>query len=589
MLIPEEKISEILNTSDIVDVVSEAVILKKSGRNFFGLCPFHSEKTPSFSVNPDKQIFHCFGCSAGGNALSFVMKYHGISFPEAARMLARKYNIVVETGSMDPAQRKEIQVKESLFRLNKKVMGLYGKMIQDESRGNGVRSYLEKRGMTTDTIEQFQLGYAPDLWDFGVSFMKEEKITQKVAINSGLILPRKQGNGYYDRFRNRLMFPIFDINMQVAGFGGRVMDDSMPKYMNSPETPVYSKSRILYGLHAAKQDCRRQGRVFIVEGYFDFLSLYQHGIQNTVASLGTALTLEHVRILKGYAQQMVLVFDSDDAGINAAKRSIKIFMKEGIDTRILVLPGKSDPDSYVMKHGRDSFLSLADNAKTVMQFLLGLAMDTHGSSVEGRIKTLDEMKQHLALIQDAALRSLYVKELSETLNIDEKAVLEKVRDAFVRKNTQQAPLIPQTEIEESLVSDPREEQILSMMLHFPELISEVVEKKVIPAFFSEKLQSIAQILIQTPPDAENFITAVMAKIEDHKDQELIASLAMEAFSGNEDIAGTATSLMDRILKIKKKTDNILMTKIIRAEKGCDADVMDLLKQKQQEIQQLHNG
>lgn len=589
MLIPEEKISEILNTSDIVDVVSEAVILKKSGRNFFGLCPFHSEKTPSFSVNPDKQIFHCFGCSAGGNALSFVMKYHGISFPEAARMLARKYNIVVETGSMDPAQRKEIQVKESLFRLNKKVMGLFGKMIQDESRGGGVRSYLEKRGMTTDTIEQFQLGYAPDLWDFGVSFMKEEKITQKVAINSGLILPRKQGNGYYDRFRNRLMFPIFDINMQVAGFGGRVMDDSMPKYMNSPETPVYSKSRILYGLHAAKQECRRQGRVFIVEGYFDFLSLFQHGIKNTVASLGTALTLEHVRILKGYAQQMVLVFDSDDAGINAAKRSIKIFMKEGIDTRILVLPGKNDPDSYIMKHGRDSFMALADDAKTVMQFLLRLAMDTHGSSVEGRIKTLDEMKQHLALIHDSALRSLYVKELSETLNIDEKAVLEKVRDAFVRKNTQQAPLIPQTESQETLVSDPREKQILSMMLHFPELISEVVEKKVISAFYSEKLQGIAQKIIQTPPDADNFITAVMAKIESHRDQELIASIAMEEFSGTENIAGTASSLMDRILKIKKKTDNILMTKIIRAEKGCDADVMDLLKQKQQEIQQLHNG
>ena len=592
MLIPEEKISEILNTSDIVDVVSEAVILKKSGRNFFGLCPFHAEKTPSFSVNPDKQIFHCFGCSAGGNALSFVMKYHGISFPEAARMLARKYDIVVETRDIDPARRKEIQVKESLFRLNKKVMGVYSGLIQDQPANRGVRGYLERRGMTRETIEQFKLGYSPDGWDTIVSFFRKEKITRKVAVNSGLILPRKQGNGYYDRFRNRLMFPIFDINMQVAGFGGRVMDDSMPKYMNSPETPVYSKSRILYGLHAAKQECRRQGKVFIVEGYFDFLSLYQHGIKNTVASLGTALTREHVRILKGYAGRMILVFDSDDAGINAAKRSIQIFVKEGIDTRILVLPGKNDPDSYVMEKGKEAFLALADEAKTVMQFLLQLAMDTHGSSVEGRIKVLDEMKVYLAMIRDAALRSLYVRELAETLNIDEKAVLEKVKDAYVRENTRQSPLIPAREEEqqpEQQVSDPREKQILAMMLHHPELIPSVVEKNVVQAFYSQHFRDLAQKIIQTPADSENFITAVMAKVEGTGDQELIASMAMEDFSGTEDLGKTAEILMDRVIKIKKKTDNLIISKIISAEKGCDADVMDLLKQKQQEIQQLHNS
>lgn len=592
MLIPEEKISEILNTSDIVDVVSEAVILKKSGRNFFGLCPFHAEKTPSFSVNPDKQIFHCFGCSAGGNALSFVMKYHGISFPEAARMLARKYNIVVETRDIDPAKRREIQIKESLFRVNKKVMGVYNSNIGNASQGGGVQAYLRRRGMTQETIDTFKLGYSPDAWDTIVSFFRKEKISRKVAIDSGLILPRKQGNGYYDRFRNRLMFPIFDINMQVAGFGGRVMDDSMPKYMNSPETPVYSKSRILYGLHAAKQECRRQGKVFIVEGYFDFLSLYQNGVKNTVASLGTALTREHVRILKGYAGRMILVFDSDDAGINAAKRSIQIFVKEGIDTRILVLPGKNDPDSYVMAHGKDAFLALADNAKTVMQFLLQLAMDTHGTSVEGRIKVLDEMKQYLAMIRDSALRSLYVRELSEILNIDEKAVLEKVKDAYVRENTQKSPLIPAVEekpAREHLASDPREKQILTIMLHHPELIPVVVDKGVVQAFYSKRLQALAKIIIETPRDTGHFMTAVMARVEVPEDQELIASMGMEDFSGIEDIGDTANILMERIIKIKKKTDKLIISKIISAEKSCDADVMDLLKQKQQEIQQLHNS
>ena len=558
MFIPEEKISEILNTSDIVDIVSESVILKKSGRNFFGLCPFHAEKTPSFSVNADKQIFHCFGCSAGGNSLSFVMKYHGISFPEAARMLARKYNIVLETESIDPAKRKEIHVKESLFRLNKQVMTFYSDCLNDRSRGGIARNYLEKRGITKETIDKFQLGYSPDQWDSVVGFLKQEKVTRRVAGKSGLILEKKQRNGYYDRFRNRLMFPIFDINMQVAGFGGRVMDDGMPKYLNSPETPVYSKGRILYGLHAAKQHCRREGLVYIVEGYFDFLSLYQHGIKNAVASLGTALTSEHVRILKGYASKMVLVFDSDDAGIHAAKRSIQIFMKEGVDTRILVLPENNDPDSFVMKQGQDSFNALAKEAKTVMQFLLGLAMDTHGLSVEGRIKILDEMKQHLALIQDSALRSLYVRELAETLNIDEKAVLEKVRDAYVVKNTKQSPLMARhrdkegREDQESLVSDPREMQILGIMLNYPELIPLVVDKDVVSSFYSERLKGVAKKIIATEVDKDAYITNVMAKIEDNRDQELIASLAMKDLSGNEDIQKTAIILINRIIKIRKK-------------------------------------
>ena len=591
MFIPEEKISEILNTSDIVDIISESVILKKSGRNFFGLCPFHSEKSPSFSVNADKQIFHCFGCSAGGNVLSFVMKYHGISFPEAVRMLARKYNIVIETALMDPLKRKEIFLKESLFRLNKRVMNLYEGFLNDQSKADGGagRSYLENRGMTKNIIDEFHLGVSYDRWDAAVNFLKNEKVTLQIAVNSGLILPRKQGNGYYDRFRNRLMFPIFDINMQVAGFGGRVMDDGMPKYMNSPETPVYSKSRILYGLHAAKQYCRQEGVVYIVEGYFDFLSLYQHGIKNTVASLGTALTQEHVRILKGYASKMILVFDSDDAGINAAKRSIQIFLREAVDTRILVLPDKNDPDSFVMKHGKDVFLSLAEKAKTTMQFLLKLAMDTHGLSVEGRVKILDEMKQHLALIQDSALRSLHVRQLSETLNIDERAVLEKVREAVFQKSTKKAPLTVELKEQGNLVSDPREKQILSIILNYPELIPDVVEKGVLSCFYSTRFQSIAQKIIATIPGDEVFVTNVMAKIEDSRDQELIASLAMDDFSGNEDMAQTAHILMNRIIKIRKKNENILTTKIISAEKGCDADLTELLKQKQQEIQQLHDG
>ncbi|WP_320040309.1 DNA primase [uncultured Desulfobacter sp.] len=594
MMIPEEKIAEILAVSDIFDIVSEAVILKKSGRNFFGLCPFHSEKTPSFSVNPDKQIFHCFGCGVGGNVLSFVMKYHGISFPEAVKMLARKYNIVVETRKMSPEQRKAVHTRESLFRLNKKVMQAYTKFLNDPTKGRSAKQYLERRGTSQQIIEQFQLGYASDAWDAIVNLLRKEKVAKGVAVGSGLVLEKKQKNGFYDRFRNRLMFPIFDINMQVAGFGGRVMDDSMPKYMNSPESPVYSKSRILYGLHAAKQACRRQGKVFIVEGYFDFLSLYQHGIENSVATLGTALTREHVRVLKGYATTMVLVFDSDEAGIKAAKRSVGIFVQEGIDTRILVLPGNNDPDSYVMAHGRDAFLELADTAKTVMQFLLQLALDTYGTTVEGRIKVLDEMKQHLALIQDYAVRSIYVRELSETLNIDEKAVLEKVKDAYDKQASRKTrgSLMPDEVGDNSknvLESDPREKQILSMMLQWPELICIAVEKKVVPCFYSTQLKKLGCLIIDIGMDTQNIVSEAMARVETDEDRQLIASMAMEDYTGVQDPAQTFAVLVNRVIKIKNKTDRAIVSELTKVKEGCGVDVIELLKRKQQQINQLHNS
>ena len=585
MYIPEEKISEILNTSDIVDVISETVILKKSGANFFGLCPFHSEKTSSFSVNANKQIFHCFGCSAGGNVLSYIMKYHGISFPEAVKMMARKYNIILETGTVNPVIRKELQLKENLFRLNKTVMGVYSDELKTASHAENARNYLERRGIANETIQHFRLGFSSDGWESIVKVLKKQKISKKVAIQSGLILERKQNNGYYDRFRNRIMFPIFDINMQVAGFGGRVMDDAPPKYMNSPETPIYNKSRILYGLHASKQYCRQLGFVYIVEGYFDFLSLFQHGIKNTVASLGTALTADHVRILKGYAPRMILVFDSDVAGINAAKRSIQIFMKEGVDTRIIVLPEGHDPDSYVVKYGQDAFNELAAHAKTVMQFLLQVSIDTHGLSVEGRIRVLDEMKAHLILIQDSALRSLHVKELSETLNIDEKAVLEKVREQYI--NNPGKRNINEKKDEDKLESDRREEQMISMMLNYPEIIDMIIKRDVLEYFYSEKLKRIAKKIISVESDKDVFIRNVMARMENDLDQELIASYAMDDIFSEQDIHQIAVSLINRIIRVRKKQENTLTSKIISAEKGCDSELNELLKQKQAEIQQLH--
>ncbi|MBI9090021.1 MAG: DNA primase [Desulfobacterium sp.] len=596
MLIPQEKISEIINVSDIVDIISESVILKKSGRNYFGLCPFHSEKSPSFSVSPEKQIFHCFGCSAGGNVFSFLMRHHGLSFPEAVKMAARRYNIQVETGQVSPERQKQLALREGLFRLNNQVMEHYCGLLSNSPKADMARKYMKDRGITSETIEQFSLGFAQESWDDMVSFFRRMKLSRSLAEQSGLVLAREQKAGYYDRFRNRIIFPIVDISMQVAGFGGRVMDDAMPKYLNSPETPVYSKGRMLYGLHAAKQYCRQADCVYIVEGYFDFLSLFQNGVRNTVASLGTALTSDHVRLLKGYASRAVLVFDSDDAGINAAKRSIATFVTEGLDVRILVLPRGQDPDSFVTSFGAQEFQGVADEAMSVIDFLTETAVTKFGSSVEGRISILDEMKGHLASVEDSAARSLYVRELAQRLGIDEAAVLEKVRDTVAGLKTgRRMPADieggrspSQDGGDAGLESYRRERQMLAMLLQYSDVRAEARNRCLLDYFYCERFRRIGAIVIGFEEHEGSLAADLMAVLENDGDRELVASLAMMDGGQSDKVLDKSIFLMKRIVKVRNRNENTLANQIRRAEQGGDSQLpLDLLKKRQAEIRQLH--
>jgi len=591
MLIPQDKISEIINASDIVDIISESVILKKSGRNYFGLCPFHSEKSPSFSVSPEKQIFHCFGCSAGGNVFSFLMRYHGISFPEAAKMVAGRYNILLEMESVSPERQRQMALKEGLFRLNSKVMEHYNGLLNKSPGADMARLYLKNRGITSETIERFSLGYAEESWDDVVSLFRRLKLGLSLAEQSGLVLVKNKNNGYYDRFRNRIIFPIFDISMQVAGFGGRVMDDSMPKYLNSPETPVYSKGRILYGLHAAKQYCRQADCVYIVEGYFDFLSLFQNGVMNTVASLGTALTSDHVRLLKGYASRVVLVFDSDNAGINAAKRSVAIFATEGLDVRILVLPQGEDPDSFINSFGANAFCKAAGEAMSVVDFLTETAVKKFGSSVEGRIAVLDEMKAHLAAVEDSAVRSLYIRELAQRLGIDESAVLEKVREMVVGPNTGRSGpvLLPDKDAGDGgLESYRREKQMLAMMLQYPRVRVEALRRGVLDSFYCARFKRIGAMVAKVEGKEDLLVADLMTSMENNEDRELVAVLAMMDGGQPDDVLEKSIFLMNRIVKVRNRNENTLANQIRRAEQGGDSELpFELLKKRQEEIRQLH--
>ena len=430
IFIPEEKISEIKNAADIVDIVSESVLLKKAGKNYIGLCPFHSEKTPSFTVSPDKQIFHCFGCGTGGNVFSFLMKQEGLSFPEAARHLAKRYGVNVPDRPLSAEQKKKISEKESLLDINRRAGGFYHQALINSTAGQKARSYLSKRGISQKIIDDFKLGYAQDGWDNLLRFFSEYRTSSGLLEKSGLVIARKNKSGHYDRFRNRVIFPIFDVNMQVIGFGGRVLDDALPKYLNSPETVLYNKSRSLYGIHRAKDRCRATGTVFIVEGYLDLLALHQHGIENSVATLGTALTADHVKLLTRYARRMILVYDSDEAGIRSAQRCIETFWKEHVDfrredvfsedkadTHILVLPAGHDPDSYIFEYGPESFLEAASGSAGIITFLIDCAVRQHGLTTEGKIRIISELQQPIAAINDPIAQAIYIQQLAERIGI----------------------------------------------------------------------------------------------------------------------------------------------------------------------------
>lgn len=614
IFIPEEKISEIKNAADIVDVVSESVLLKKAGKNFIGLCPFHSEKTPSFTVSPDKQIFHCFGCSTGGNVFSFLMKQEGFSFPEAARHLAKRHGVDIPARPLSPEQKKKISERENLLDINRRAMGFYHQALLNSSAGQTARSYLSKRGISQKTIIDFKLGYARDGWDHLLRFFSSKRISSMLLEKSGLILPRKNKSGHYDRFRNRVIFPIFDVNTQVVGFGGRVLDDALPKYLNSPETTLYNKSRSLYGIHRAKDKCRALGTVFIVEGYLDLLALHQHGIVNSVATLGTALTADHVKLLTRYAGRMVLVYDSDEAGIRSAQRCIETFWKEHVDfrredvfsedkadTHILVLPAGHDPDSYIFEHGPEAFAAAASDAPGIITFLMDCAVRKHGLTTEGKIRIISELQEPLAAINDPIAQAIYIQQLAERIGIAESAVLERIRAVAARPardpaftGQKGAPEfgLPKREIAAAHSGVPEsseinsgirfERQIIAMMLQFPEILPEINRLTVLKYFENNDLGSIGSTILKFNPTTADQVSELISKIENPTQQTLITALAMGDESWNKT---GCLRLLGKFVDTRQKlrSGSLLEAQIKAAEKSNDHDLLLTLLNKKQKM------
>lgn len=427
MMIPENIVDRVRDGVDIADVISRYVSIRKRGRNLVGLCPFHSEKTPSFSVNPEKQIFHCFGCGAGGNVFSFLMQHEKLNFVEAVRQLASESGIEIPESE---EKRQRLSDNEKLMNANRVADHFFRQKLK--SAPKSVMAYLAGRGLTAEAIEEFGIGFAPDAWSELLAFVEKEKQPLKPFESLGLILRSEKKNTLYDRFRNRLMFPIHNQAGYVIAFGGRALDKDpkTPKYINSPESPVYYKSQVLYGLDKAKNALREQGQCIFVEGYMDVIQLMQSGIRNVVATSGTALTEDHARLIRRYANRVCLCYDADSAGITAAERGGEVLFQQGIEVQTLILPAGEDPDSYVRRHGAEAFRAQVETADDYLTFRIDqinsrLDMEKAVDRAEG----VRQLISILIPIRDNVYLNAYISRIADRLKMQESLLLNELQKA----------------------------------------------------------------------------------------------------------------------------------------------------------------
>jgi DNA primase len=489
-MIPDEKVREVRERASIFEVISEYVGLKKSGVNYLGLCPFHTEKTPSFNVNPAKGIYHCFGCGVGGDVVSFIMRIEGMAFPEAVRFLARRVGVEIPDRPQTDAEKRRSDEREHLYEVHETAVRYYEKVLLEEKAGEPGRAYLRRRAVDGETARAYRLGFAPDSWDGLARYLERKRIPLEEAEKIGLLRKRDRG-GYYDGFRNRLLFPITDLQGRPIGFGGRVLDDSLPKYLNSPESPIYRKSDVLFGMGTAKHAIREKGEAFIVEGYFDHLALFRAGFRNVVATCGTALTESHLKLLKRFAGKALLLFDADKAGKKATLRAMELFLEAGFPASVVQMPPDEDPDTFLERYGVEAFSRVVGEAKPVFEFFFrDLCRQHEAGSVEGKVAILSELAPRLDKIADQVERDLYVREVARVLAIEESDVRRKVRRTAAPGSPAQARV--------KRVAGA-EEMLLSLMGKYTEIVHLVAD------FGPERIFSPALV-----PMAEEIVSRVVA-------------------------------------------------------------------------------
>ncbi len=439
-----ELTDKIREAASLVEIASQYTALKKRGHKWVGLCPFHTEKTPSFTVDEDKQLYHCFGCGAGGDIFTMVMEKENFSFPEAVNYLAERFHIPIPQKQAGPPG--EIKLEEKLFRVNDLALAFFQEMLLKSQEGRQALEYLKKRGITQDTIKELKLGYAPNTWNSLCDNLRSKKVPYSFIEKAGLALPGKRAGEYYDRFRGRVIFPIFSLSGKTVGFGGRTLFNVEPKYLNSPETPIYSKGRMLYGLNLTKGAIRDRGFMIMVEGYMDFTALYQAGVKNVAASLGTSLTAYQAGLAMRFAPRLVLNYDPDAAGTTASARAVPICMEKGLNVSVMKLPQGIDPDAYMNENGREAYLEQVAKASSGLGFYIGsLKAQADMSIPEEKSRVARAVVKELEKVGDPVARNEYLREASRHLGIGEellRQLLVPVKEAAPSRAAEPASFLP---------------------------------------------------------------------------------------------------------------------------------------------------
>lgn len=575
--IPDDKIEEIRRRADIASLIGEYVTLKKAGRNYLGLCPFHREKTPSFTVSPDKQMFYCFGCSEGGNVFSFLMKLNHLTFPEAVRHLAKKVGVIIPERPMSREEKERYSLAEQIRRVNELAAGLFMNTLRSPA-GEDAREYLRKRGIGESAIATFRLGFSPDGWTHLSEYLDKKGVSPQLAQQAGLLVARTgKSQGYYDRFRGRVMIPIEDVDGRVIAFGGRVMGAGEPKYMNSPESAIYTKGNTLYGLARTREAIREKGFALLVEGYFDLIALWNAGITNVVAMLGTALTRAQVDLIRRYTTRVVAVFDPDEAGKKALARSLELFLAGNVHARAVILPDGYDPDEFVRVHGREKMDEVVAKAWPMADYYIDQILGGRGTLEEDRDK-LREAVAFLSRLEDDVGRNLFIKKVAEALVVDEEVLKKEVLRTLSRNPSAVPPDLPRRSTAAEM--DPSELSLIRMMLEYPEKSSTVRDSAILTDFRTEKLKSLGEELLamdregRTMRDASSLVgTLTEGPLRD----KLLALLVQESPFSEELIDRL---IADTIRKIRQRSNRergkTLTSRIKEAERAGNRELVDRL-------------
>ena len=560
----EEILEEVRQSNDIVEVISQYIHLKRKGRSYFGLCPFHNEKSPSFSVSPDKQIFHCFGCGVGGNVITFISKIEGLGFKETIETLAERVNITLPT-EVNTDNKKE-ELKSKVYKVNSFAAEYYHKRLY-EPRSKVGQDYVKERKLNQETLESYKIGFSGN-FDELYKELRKQGFQDEEILESGLVNKTENGK-YIDRYRNRLMIPIIDVRNRVIGFGGRVLDDSKPKYINSPENIVYSKGRNLFGLNVAKKGDIK--KLLIVEGYMDVISLHQRGITNVVAALGTALTPQQGWLLRKNTEQIILGFDSDGAGQTAVIRAMEVMQNMGCDIRVLQMTGAKDPDEYVLKYGTARFNKLIDEAVSLIEFKVGLLkQNLNLDNTSDKIKFLNEIAKLISKIDNTMEKEIYIEKIANGYNISKEAIfgqvnklqyLNKKDDKILEKTKPVASIREKkTEIIPEEIQK-REKTIISMLLNNQEIYYKINKKITPDEFIDSDNKEILMKIYEKYENSNDNIEINVNSILDYFNSDIQNKLT-EIMTEDYGIVDSNKALEDILIKyerekLEKKRDSLL--------------------------------